>query len=84
MNTDKLYIWSSEHAQILSQLFIEFNRKGISYFVLRNHEGLPEVNYSKDVDIIIQPRKYAKARQILLEIFRRNELSHYYITRWRN
>lgn len=79
MNTDKLYIWSSEHAQILSQLFIEFNRKGISYFVLRNHEGLPEVNYSKDVDIIIQPRKYAKARQILLEIFRRNELSHYYI-----
>lgn len=71
--------WDERHAQVLSLFIEELNKYKIKYFVLRNYEELPERNSSKDVDIIIAPRKYKEALALLLSCFRNIEVSHCYI-----
>lgn len=72
--------WNQEHGAIFRALVNELKKENIRYFVLRNYEGLPEVNSSKDVDIIIEPGKLKKARCILLSIYKQAGLQYYYET----
>jgi thymidylate kinase len=74
--------WNSLSAKIFSDLVEEFEHKNIRYFILRNYEGLPEVNNSKDIDIIIEPRAYKKASTILFSIFKQYNISHCHIVKY--
>lgn len=72
----KLYEWDKRHELILSSFIDKLNIAGFRFFILRNYEGLPENNVSKDVDIIIDPKYYSKSKQILLQVFKEQGLSH--------
>lgn len=75
-------MWSAEHRIIFNKLIKYLEMENIKYFILRNYELLPEDNISKDVDIIIEPGSYNKASKILLDIFREEKLTHYYVVRY--
>ncbi len=47
------YKWDKRHSKILHEYLSILKDRQIEYFILRNYEGLPEKNESKDVDIII-------------------------------
>lgn len=74
----EVYEWNDRHSKLLTLFFQQMNQEQIPFFVLRNYEGLPETNTSKDVDIIVKPERYLKAKEILLDTFRKCRLSHYY------
>ena len=50
--------WNEIHIKILQDLFLAFDRAGVRYVILKNDEGLPFENHSKDVDIVIEPGKF--------------------------
>jgi thymidylate kinase len=74
--------WSRPHASILRDYFKSLDDAGIRFFVLRNHSGLPDVNPSKDVDLVIEPGSYAAAATKLVEEFRRHQLEYYHVARF--
>ena len=54
-------------ADFQSKFFILLNSK-IDYVVLRNFEGLPERNDSRDIDIALKRSDYFDIKQSLLEL----------------
>lgn len=50
------------------RIIFEYLNKNTEYAVLRNHEGLPERNYSRDIDIIITRKSYKRMKQGLVEL----------------
>lgn len=76
---EPIYRWESIHSKVFSKFIETLNNTQKKYFVLRNFEGLPESNNSKDVDIIIAPGSYKSVLSLLIECFRSFGLSHYYI-----
>lgn len=78
-NMNPIYQWNDIHSFILSSFIAKLNSLSIKYFILRNYEGLPEKNSSKDIDIIIEPGKYKKCLELLLASFKEANMSHYYI-----
>lgn len=59
---------SNNLASDLLQTFIDkFNNDNINYAILRNYEGLPEKNFSKDIDILIDSDFQIDAIKILLK-----------------
>lgn len=44
-------MWSDEQALALDAVFHALNQSGIPWLVLRNYEGLPQDNRSKDIDL---------------------------------
>jgi thymidylate kinase len=81
-NRTLLIEWNTLSARIFSDLIIGFRRKNIRYFILRNYEGLPEVNNSKDVDIIIEPGKYQQAAELLLSVFKKHSVEYYHYVKY--
>ena len=71
-------MWSKRHAKILSEYFQELEKSNIRFFIIRNYEGLPDKNTSKDVDIILKYGTAKAAERILKDVFKRNGLSYYY------
>lgn len=71
-------MWSKRHAKILSEFFQELGKSNIRFFIIRNYEGLPDKNTSKDVDIILKYGTVKAAERILKDVFRRNGLSYFY------
>ena len=71
-------MWSKRHAKILSDFFQELGKSNIRFFIIRNYEGLPDKNTSKDVDIILKYGTVKAAERILKDVFRRNGLSYFY------
>ena len=53
--------------QLLAALFDHLN-ENCEYAVLRNFEGLPERNDSRDIDIIIERKSYKKERKNLIAL----------------
>lgn len=68
--------WGNTHSTIFQTLVKELNVAKIKYFILRNYEGLPTTNPSKDVDIIIEPGSYSQTSLILKSIFQTYNLHH--------
>lgn len=66
--------WHKDHANIFNQVVEALNNCKIRYFILRNYEGLPSVNTSKDVDIIIEPGSYEAAADALSYVYQDNNL----------
>ena len=71
-------VWDKRHGKILQEIINRFEKKDIQYFILRNHEGLPNVNLSKDVDIIVKPGKIVHAVDILKKVYKENKLIYFY------
>ena len=49
---------------------------------MRNYEGLPEKNESKDVDIIINPNKYRSAAELFIKVLKENNVPNYYVVQF--
>ena len=71
-------MWNKTCENIFAKFVEKLNSEKIRYFVLRNYKGLPEVNTSKDVDIIVEPGYLKKSRNILLETYKEEGMNHYY------
>ena len=71
-------MWNKICENIFTEFTKKLNSENIRYFVLRNYEGLPETNTSKDVDIIVEPGFLKRSKEILLEIYKENEMDYYY------
>ena len=74
--------WDKKHEDILTNMIKQFNKKRIRYFILRNYEGLPQRNASKDVDIIIEPGSYKIASDILYSVFKESGVVSYRIIKY--
>jgi thymidylate kinase len=57
--------WTTEQAVALSAVFNALNQSGLSWLVLRNYDGLPHVNRSKDVDLGFSKTDFVRARAII-------------------
>ena len=77
-------MWNSVCANIFSDCVEKLNEKNIRYFILRNYEGLPESNDSKDVDIIVEPKRIKEAKEILLDAYKKNGIERVYKVRFGN
>ena len=76
------YKWSGLHAKVFDRFIRELNVESIRYFILRNYEGLPNINESKDIDLIIEPGKYDHAAQLLLQVFEEYKIEYYYVVKY--
>mgnify|MGYP006078286851 CR=1 FL=1 len=74
--------WNTRHGNILNKILTRFKEQNIRYFILRNYEGLPNVNPSKDVDIIVDPVFLKKAKNILKEVYIEDEITFYFEVRF--
>jgi len=70
--------WDKRHRKIFEEIIHFFEKENIEYFVFRNYEGLPSINLSKDVDIIINPKKIIDAVKILKRVYKENKLTYFY------
>lgn len=82
MKNQAIYKWEARHASIFNALVEKLNKSGVKYFILRNYEGLPEVNESKDIDIIIEPDSYKQAASFMYEVLKENNVPNYYVVRY--
>lgn len=73
--------WNKLHGKILQSFFKEMDKANIQFFIIRNYEGLPEFNASKDVDVILKHGTAFKAELILKQIFKIYGLNYYYRVR---
>jgi thymidylate kinase len=74
--------WDKRHGKILSTICSRFTEDNIKYFILRNYEGLPYANPSKDVDIIVDPVYLKKAKNILKQVYQENKITYYFEVRF--
>jgi hypothetical protein len=65
---------------LIESFFNELTKERIDYIVLRNHEGLPQINSSKDVDILIDKKNLFITNKILIKLYQ--ELEYNFI--WEN
>jgi thymidylate kinase len=74
--------WEDKHAKIFSNLIRLFKEYQIKYFILRNFEGLPLKNNSKDIDIIIDPGSYKQASALLKRSLQNEDISNYKVVKY--
>jgi hypothetical protein len=74
--------WGERQGRMLSSLINEFDKLGIRYFIIRNYEGLPNVNYAKDVDIVVDPSRIRQANDIIVSKFKSEGFTHYSLARF--
>lgn len=67
--------WTPLHAQALADVFKALNDHGFRWLVLRNHEGLPQTNRSKDIDIGIEKPMLRRAERVVMEVMKRHGLT---------
>lgn len=82
MNFSNLTKWSKLHASVFDKYISKLNDNRIKYFVLRNYEGLPEINASKDIDIIIQPNCYSEALGFLCQTLKEFDISNMHLVKY--
>lgn len=71
--------WDERHASLLRDFLDELSRKEIRYVILKNDDGLPFENHSKDVDIVIEPGLYDNAAKVIQDCYKRHGITHYKI-----
>lgn len=72
-------VWDNRHCMILSSFLYSMEKNLIRYVILKNAEGLPYENFSKDIDILIEPGKYKQASKLLKESYKEHGVSYYRI-----
>lgn len=74
--------WDDRHATLLKDFLDRLNENEIRYVILKNDNGLPLQNFSKDVDIVIEPGKYKETALIIRDCYKRHGISHYKINKF--
>ena len=74
--------WNERHANVLKSFLEQLEQNGIRYLILKNDHGLPLKNFSKDVDIVIEPGKYNKAADLLSSAYKEGGITHYKINKF--
>ena len=69
--------WDKRHVMLLRDFLNELSQKGIKYVILKNDDGLPFENHSKDVDIVIEPGLYDNAAKVIRDCYKRHGITHY-------
>lgn len=69
-------VWDMRHCKILTMFLNEMQAEGIAYVILKNAEGLPQKNHSKDIDILIEPGRYEQTAILLRKVYRENGVTH--------
>lgn len=59
--------WTQIQAQALSKVFEVLDNNNIPWMIMRNYEGLPNQNNSKDIDMAIPKRCWRNAQQLIYE-----------------
>lgn len=62
--------WTETQAAALSDAFAALDAEGIDWLVLRNHQGLPAVNRSKDVDLGLEKADFRRAERAISKAVR--------------
>lgn len=75
-------IWDKRHSKIFNDLVKSLNKAKIKFFILRNYDGLPEKNNSKDIDIIVDPTKISSALNLLKKVYKENHLKYFYYVKY--
>jgi thymidylate kinase len=57
--------WTETQAAALGAAFASLDAEGIDWLILRNHQGLPEVNRSKDVDLGLEKADFRRAERAI-------------------
>ncbi len=57
--------WTETQARALGAAFAALDAAGIDWMVLRNHQGLPEANRSKDVDLGMEKSDFRRAERAI-------------------
>lgn len=55
-------------SDFLELFFNQLDTRGVNYVVLRNAEGLPYHNNSKDIDLLFSPKEILDAKRLVFEI----------------
>lgn len=74
--------WGELHKHVFCDFISKLNINKIRFLLLRNYEQLPEKNTSKDIDILIDPKSFNKAKRLLLDIFKYYKLQNYYVVKF--
>ena len=69
--------WDERHAALLKDFLDGLVFHDIRYVILKNDDGLPYENHSKDVDIVIEPGKYRDSARIIRSCYKRHGVTHY-------
>lgn len=72
--------WSHEHATALRSVFLALNENGVSWLVLRNYEGLPDVNRSKDIDLGIASKDITRAARVIATALAKHGFNRAFVT----
>lgn len=57
--------WTVKQADALASVFSALDKNDIQWMVLRNYEGLPEINRAKDIDLLLDKKDFSKARDVI-------------------
>lgn len=71
--------WNNCHSDLLKDFLDQLHLNQIRYVILKNDDGLPYENHSKDVDIVIEPGTYKRAANIIRDCYKRHGVSYYTI-----
>lgn len=71
-------MWTKLHGDVVKAFFYRLDEAGIKFFIIRNFEGLPYGNSSKDVDIILKHGTAFKAEQLLKKVLKDYGFAYYY------
>ncbi len=63
-------MWSERHAAALAAVFESLDQEGLRWMVLRNYEGLPHSNRSKDIDLVMSKHDFRAASAVLIRSLR--------------
>lgn len=69
--------WTSIHGTILNEILTTLSSVNIEWLVIRNYEGLPWSNCSKDVDICVEKKNWKQAVKITKDVMKHNGFLHY-------
>ena len=70
-------MWNETCEKTLVQCVTEFDKHNIRYFIFRNYIGLPKENTSKDIDIVVDPKKIKTAIEVVKQAYKENGLMYY-------
>ena len=74
--------WDERHARILQSFLTQLERHDVKYLILKNDNGLPFENFSKDVDIVIEPGRYKQAAELLRSAYKAGGITYYKINKF--
>lgn len=74
--------WTEGQAIALQAVFTALNESPLEWMVLRNYEGLPHNNRSKDIDIICRKNDFPQAHRVISQAMKKYGYCHEEHTRF--